>query len=203
MRKFFLATTLLGATLCFAQDMTEGAAAAKRFDAFVRTPNAKGLAAFKQDCANNLVHSELLEKHMETLLKKSRHSVVAARALFTMRLHCADGALAEDLEGLLGVQMLTQAPRSFLAAASEEGVDPETLASLAGATGGSGAGEFLDCDATCVPRVKKFFAKKERALKAISASGKRLETKSVLIEEIRKAGQAYVESFSAPSNKRQ
>jgi len=140
-----------------------------------KTDDQKTILYFKSigDLTEKCKKGEISENGLEQLIKnlRDKEDENSIRALVVLRKYCSDGALTEDLNGILGVNILTSNPEKLLQALTLEDKEKNLLEALAGAQGLSGEGPFIDCDKSCIPRLEAFFDKKYNVLDSLRVQG--------------------------------
>jgi hypothetical protein len=154
--------------------------------AFFKKPTLKLLPKIQESCRKGQLSSDLLDQEFKNLLKNPNEAHL--RAWITIYEHCSDGALAEDIRGILGVDILLKHPRSLIHALSLEKMRRTHIQAIAQADGTSGEGLFLDCDRSCLPKIEKFYSKKAYALKNVDHIGaQEQKIRDQLLQEVEKA----------------
>lgn len=158
---------------------------------FAERPSLKDLPQIQSECRMREVSAETLETLAKKLVKTPNEAGV--RALITFRQSCSDGAFSEDLNGILGVEILLQKPSFLIQSLVVEKVTSELLFELAAAEGRSGESPFIDCDYLCIPKVITFFGKKASAIRSAKGNSK---MKNRILESIEQAKKKKIHSLS-------
>jgi hypothetical protein len=134
-------------------------------DTFFNSPTSEGLEATKDQCRSNSFQEDT--KQWITNHAGNNPTTLGVRALVFMRNNCSDGSFMEDLDGVLGDEILLKNPEILIEGLAKEGGN-KILLGIAYASGQSGVGPFIDCDKKCLPKIEQYYKKKTDILKKVN-----------------------------------
>ncbi|MCX6117956.1 MAG: hypothetical protein NT027_10465 [Proteobacteria bacterium] len=154
-------------------------------------------STIEDDCRTGKLSSDAGAAKIEAEVKKLHKKLdqVSVTTLVVFLKYCSDGAISQDLFGILGVDVLLSNPGTLISSFSKVKIKQPRSPSLnddfflqkLGHAEGSDM-PFVDCEKACLPKIDKLFnAKKDALAKAKLNTKADMEVRNALVKAVKNA----------------